>query len=194
MRDNKGRFIKGNRIGAIALLRWKKTHPVWNSGKKGLQISWNKGTKGIMKAWNKGKKGIRIGYKHSVETRRKISKSNSGEKNWKWKGGITLINKALRHSVEWRLWRESVFKRDNYECQICGTRGDYLHPNHIKKFADYPDLRFKINNGVTLCKNCHVSMVNNHELEWESYFNFNLMTRDLIENNNEPFVRKGGVL
>lgn len=78
-----------------------------------------------------------------------------GEKCHLWRGGITIINKAIRSSFEYRLWRESVFKRDNYTCKFCGQRGNRLHADHIKPFAYFPELRFDLNNGRTLCKECH---------------------------------------
>jgi HNH endonuclease len=89
------------------------------------------------------------------ENRRNLSLRQMGEKSNNWKGGITPINRRLRQSVEFRLWREAVFARDNWTCQKCEKRGGKLHPHHIKAFADYPELRFAIDNGETLCVPCH---------------------------------------
>jgi len=97
----------------------------------------------------------RTGKKLSIEQRINISKSHRGAKSYSWKGGITPENRKIRNSVEFRLWREAVFARDNWTCQRCQIRGGELHPHHIKFFAQYPELRFAIDNGVTLCKKCH---------------------------------------
>ena len=61
----------------------------------------------------------------------------------------------IRRSSEYQKWRKAVFKRDNYICQECLKKGNYLEAHHIKPFANYPDLRFEIENGLTLCKDCH---------------------------------------
>lgn len=71
-----------------------------------------------------------------------------------WKGGCTKTNQKIRNSIEYRLWRESVLKRDGGACIWCGSIVD-LHVDHIKPFAHYPELRFAIDNGRTLCKRCH---------------------------------------
>ena len=53
-----------------------------------------------------------------------------------------------------RIWRNAVLKWDNYTCQGCGMR-ESLHVHHEKWQIDRPDLRYKVNNGITLCENCH---------------------------------------
>jgi hypothetical protein len=85
------------------------------------------------------------------------SKANAryGEKHPMWKGGITTENEKLRKSLEYKAWRKTIFERDNYTCQLCGTRGKELNADHIKQWSKFPNLRFKVANGRTLCKDCH---------------------------------------
>jgi hypothetical protein len=78
-----------------------------------------------------------------------------GEKHHWWKGGITPINEAVRKSLEYKLWRTAVFERDNFTCIWCGKKDKTIQADHIKPFALFPELRFAIDNGRTLCHDCH---------------------------------------
>lgn len=55
---------------------------------------------------------------------------------------------------EYKEWRKKVFKRDNYTCRECGEKR-YLQAHHIKQVALFPELMFDVDNGETLCKECH---------------------------------------
>jgi len=57
--------------------------------------------------------------------------------------------------LEYRLWRQGVFERDNYTCQHCGKVGYKLAADHIKPYSTHPELRYDIDNGRTLCMSCH---------------------------------------
>lgn len=78
-----------------------------------------------------------------------------GQNHYNWKGGITPKLQAIRNSQKYKNWRQSIFERDNYTCQGCFRRGYKLNADHIKSFAEYPDLRFELSNGRTLCIDCH---------------------------------------
>lgn len=79
-----------------------------------------------------------------------------GDKNPAWKGGKPKsIIASLRDLPEWEEWRKKVFYRDNHTCQKCKERGNSLHAHHyVPKSVDVSKV-FEVDNGITLCKNCH---------------------------------------
>lgn len=174
MRDTKGRFVKGYRPSPNT--EFKKGFNPHNKGKSG----WTNLT-----SFKKGHEQLNTGKTHWTPKivsgkefqRKRIANLNRGVKHHNWKGGISPENMVIRTSLGYKRWRRNVFKRDDYTCQICGKRGVFLRANHIKKFADYPELRLVKDNGVTICKECDLKWVIHREPRWESYFNFNLETR-----------------
>ena len=161
-RNNKGQFIKGNknRLG-------KK---ISNETRKKLSASlmgrsvWNKGLSGYKTKPCSEERKRKIGLanaitakgkKQSIESRMKKSIALRGSKNHQWQGGITPVNLKIRRGIEYRLWREAVFARDNFTCQITGVRGGKLRAHHIQNFSQFPELRFAIDNGITLSKEIH---------------------------------------
>jgi hypothetical protein len=110
--------------------------------------------------WNKGKKGSKLTKEHKEKIRKAHKGKHSGENCHFWKGGICSKNELARKSIEYRLWREAVFTRDNWTCQKCYKVGGKLHSHHIKSFSNFTKLRFAIDNGITLCEECHTKTDN----------------------------------
>jgi len=118
--------------------------------------------------WKTKQRLSKLGKKrgpHSDESKRKMREArlkdgikppiHKGADCHFWKGGITPINEWIRKGIAYKSWRKKVFGRDNYTCVWCGKRGSQIHADHIKPFADYPELRFELSNGRTLCIECH---------------------------------------
>src|SRR5215211_3929971 len=107
-----------------------------------------------------------LGRSLSQETRAKIIQTKrqkgtlpKGESHYKWKGGRPW---ERFKNPEYLAWRRAVLERDGYVCQQCGRqckkyeRG--LAAHHIKPYAEFPELRYEIANGLTLCRQCHMQL------------------------------------
>lgn len=153
--DKKGKpsYKKGIKTGKPAWNRglpapWAKNSP--HLFVKG-QLTWNRGLKA-------GAKGIRFGS--AINT---------------WKGGVTPKHVYFRRTLEYKIWRQSVFERDNYTCVWCKQRGGKLRADHIKMFAYYPLLRLELSNGQTLCDPCH---------DWKTRLDMFIYTKKILPELN----------
>lgn len=114
------------------------------------------------------KKGSHI----TEETRLKMSLAHANKpRPWArgvnhplWKGGKSKGRNKIRQSLEYIIWRRTVLERDKWTCVWCGKRSGwnkeekkqiFLQVDHIKPFAQYPELCFVVDNGRALCFECH---------------------------------------
>ena len=151
----------------------------WNKGiKTGIvpKTAFKLGHKPTLETIEKRRES-RSWYKHSEETKKKIRLGNLGKKysykarrkgikrsfakrpnafgenHYKWLGGYS---KSQHKGTEYNEWRMVVYKRDGFKCKIsnedcCGK----IEAHHILSFTKYPELRYEINNGITLCQAHH---------------------------------------
>lgn len=179
----RGRFVSKETRDKIRKSNTGKTHSTDTRKKLSTQnlgrTPWNKGismapeTKNKLSTSLKGKVSAMKGRKHSAESNEKnrlahigrpnpnrgIKVHTCGPLNGNWKGGVSKRNKTSRQlhmeTIEYKNWRRMVFERDNYTCVLCGIRGGKLNADHIKRYADFPELRLDVDNGRTLCEDCH---------------------------------------
>lgn len=97
-----------------------------------------KGKKSRFPAWNKGRKLPEF----------------SGENHPNWiKDRTKIVGRNTRTNDPcFKQWRLGVYKRDNYKCHISDTQClGRIEAHHILRWKDYPELRYEIDNGITLC-------------------------------------------
>jgi len=126
---------------------------------------------------SKGKKGKSnglLGYKQTDVHKKNMSKAMKGKHTSPatqfkkghigYKGGYidgrTPEMELLRHSLEYTIWRNEVYKRDNWTCRICGKKckAKDIIAHHLQLFSEFPELRFVVDNGITLCRSCHLKL------------------------------------
>jgi len=126
-----------------------------------------------------------LGHKLSEQSKKKISeilkrKYKSGElispfarmpaKYGKeapnWRGGKTEPRKNLKY----KKWHKAVLENDNFVCQLCKKKGGKLHAHHLKRWVKFPELKFDIHNGITLCKECHYRLHKKIEIDLRRAF------------------------
>jgi 5-methylcytosine-specific restriction endonuclease McrA len=78
----------------------------------------------------------------------------------------------------YKAWRIKVYKRDNFTCQMpgCKKKGS-VQAHHIEKWSSASTLRFDVDNGISLCRNCH-RKVTGHETYYKELF------REIIRKKN----------
>ena len=160
-RDKLGRFIKGIKYQLGYKHTEKTREKIRKARKRQGSNVWNKGTH----------LSSQLGKPRPIEVRRKIGLAQVGNKNHNWKNGITSLRGKIWKSFEYRRWRSDILTRDDFECQLCGVKGGKLAVDHfpvsfseiIKKnsidiLQDAYDCKelWNINNGRTLCKECHL--------------------------------------
>ena len=128
---NAGSFKLGHEKSNTGRTHFKKNHNPWNEG---LFVRLN--PKGEFK-----------------EGHRTWNKDIKGEESHSWKGGLTTKNQLERVKFRKEI-QKIVFERDNYTCQLCGSKRN-LQVDHIQPWSEYVELRFNIENCRTLCAECH---------------------------------------
>lgn len=196
------RRMRGERIG------FNKGDKSWNFGKKWPKEYLDKLRKGehvkcsnceklfyrvpSMQKYKRGKYCSKICWESSIEKKeitRKYHKGKkcpyskpphfSGKDHWNWQGGITSESTKIRNSLKYKLWRQKIFERDNYICVLCRQRGGKLQVDHVKPFSKFKELRFDINNGRTLCKNCHKNTETYLNRKWEKLYKNKILVESL---------------
>ena len=68
---------------------------------------------------------------------------------------ICFPNQQWRFTKQYEDWRKTVYERDLHTCQQCQKQNCKLNAHHIKDGINYPELRYIVENGITLCEKCH---------------------------------------
>jgi len=140
MASNSTTFKKGHKhslevIAKISATKKGKSFTTSSSFKKGM-IPWNKAKKTGIKPICGFKKGIIPWNKGMISP-------------------FSNENELQRKRLDYILWRTEVYQRDDFTCKKYGTKGGKLHAHHIHNFADFPELRTVVSNGITLSEKAH---------------------------------------
>ncbi|MCK9370825.1 hypothetical protein M0R04_13025 [Candidatus Dojkabacteria bacterium] len=181
MRNEKGQFVKGQ--------------PSWNSGTHLSGMLGKHHTK-------EGKKNIgkpQIGEKNHnwkgglpkcPECGKELSNRETkickqcfrGEYHFAYIKDRTKLKKSEeeRNDYAHREWSKNVKNRDGWKCKINNKdcEGKVI-AHHILSYTDYPELRYEINNGITLC-HAH------HPIKWAEEKRLIPFFTGLVSVSNQP--------
>lgn len=185
------KFKKGNHYSIKT--EFKKGSVPFNKGKKGLQVSTRKGLKlnplskehkdkislSMCKKenhpnWKGGKpKCLDCGKELSNYNNKRCSNHRGlkGTKSPHWIEDRTqLAKRQERNDMAYKEWKRQVWIRDNYKCKMrnCDCKGKII-AHHILGWSFFPELRYEVNNGITLCQ-FHHPLKRNDEKKLSPYF------------------------
>ena len=124
--------------------------------------------------WNRGRKHTAESTKLKSINSARYWTGKKGKDHPHWKDSKkNPLHLSIRQCFEYRQWRWDVYTRDNFTCVLCGRKkevsgtleADHFPKQFIEILAEYQIKTFdeavlceelwNINNGRTLCKQCH---------------------------------------
>jgi 5-methylcytosine-specific restriction endonuclease McrA len=170
---NKGQFQKGQ--------HWRPRQPWWDCGWLEREyVTRKRSSAEIAKEYGVTDSAIQFWlHKHGI-TCRTVSQARAikhwgaegernpmfgrrGDRNPRWRGGVTPARQSLYVSAEWKSAARFVRRRDPL-CRLCGTDG-VLQIHHIEPFSSAPLLGAERWNLIRLCVPCH-KKVSRREKWW----------------------------
>ncbi len=132
-------------------------HPNQKGEKNGM---WKGGWKNFLPKCSNCGKRLSTKFSKSGLCNFCFPKTTRGENNSNWRGGTISEIERLRYGLEYNIWKLEVYKRDRGICRLCGLRcnNKNIVAHHINNFKDFPELRFSIDNGIVLCRSCHLKI------------------------------------
>ena len=103
-------------------------------------------------------RGRELSYEERYGDRAEEERAKRRETNRRrWDGVPRSPHARDKHNGDWQYaeWRQAVFLRDKFTCRRCEGVGGKLNAHHIKRWATHPELRYRVDNGLTLCESCH---------------------------------------
>jgi len=147
-----------------------------HKGKKLLEETKIKLSKAAKERYKNKEDHPRFGKQCSYETKQKIAKAlknkyskeehpnfgrpgKFGKDNPNWNSNLTDEDRQhTRRYPGYKEWRNKVYEKDNYTCQICNdNNGGNLVAHHLESYTNNKELRTKLSNGITLCDVCHMN-------------------------------------
>jgi len=121
-----------------------------------------------------------VARRDAIRCRNCSDKFRVGSRASCWKGGVTKIYNTIRNCAKYNEWRKKIYKRDNYACVNCGKRNgngetvilnadhypvkmsQIVKANSIDSYSKAIECEqlWDINNGRTLCIECHAAIDN----------------------------------
>ncbi len=126
----------------------------WNKGKETGLAPWLGKKRPEVRSWLHGASG----WKQTDEARKRISETHSGPNHYRWNPNRDEVASNVRDNKnpDYHLWARNVKRRDGWKCLLKNDECDgKMEAHHIKNWVDYPELRYNINNGITLCHAHH---------------------------------------
>ena len=150
--------------------------------RKGICAQWNKGRKASaetiaknssahigQKAHNYGQGRVHFNcaacgsdvfdkpYRRKLTCGAKCRGAIRGVDHWNYAGVSAVEQQRLRLTADHREWKKRVCSKADYHCINCDTRSVRdITAHHLDSFAHQPDRRLADDNGVALCKGCHL--------------------------------------